>query len=97
MVYLVDQETVNIRELYSVPIKGPAAVGIKINGHLVPNGIVYHYTISPDGSRVVYTADQETNNVFEIYSVPLGGPATAGIKLNEALGAGGSVNGEFFD
>jgi hypothetical protein len=95
VVYKVDQQTVNVLELYSVPIKGPAAAGIKLNGTLVPGGNVVGFNISQDSSRVVYTADQETDNHFELYSVPLAGPAAAGIKLNGVLGAVGSVNGVF--
>ena len=40
---------------------------------------------------MVYLADQETDTVLELYSVPLGGPAAAGVKLNGALVAGGNV------
>ena len=46
---------------------------------------VVSFQISPDSSRVIYYADQETANVFELYSVSLGGPAGAGIKLNGPL------------
>ena len=41
--------------------------------------------ISPDSSRVVYLADQERDTVIEVYSVPLVGPAEAGVKLNRDL------------
>ena len=91
LVYQVDQQTPTVLELYSVPLGGPATNGIKLNGTLVPGGNVVGFNISPDSSRVVYTADQDTDNVIELYSVPLGDPAVAGIKLNGALGAGGSV------
>jgi len=91
VVYQVDQQTPTVLELYSVPIQGPVAAGIKLNGTLVPGGNVVGFNISPDSSRVVYTADQETDNHFEIYSVSLAGPAAAGIKLNGALAALGNV------
>ena len=54
-------------------------------------GYVLNFLISPDSSRVVYWADQQTNNVYELYSVPLGGPAAAGVKLNGAMVTGGYV------
>ena len=45
---------------------------------------------SPDGSRVVYRADQEVNEVFELYSVGItGGEVT---KLNDELVLGGDVH-----
>jgi Tol biopolymer transport system component len=91
VVYIADQETTTVFELYSVPLRGPAAAGIKLNGALVALGNVIQFQISPDGSRVVYRADQQTDTVLELYSVPLGGPAAAGIKLNGALVAGGNV------
>ena len=47
------------------------------------------YQVSPDGSTVVYRADQDTDDVTELYSVPIGGGAVT--KLNGALPAGGSV------
>ena len=97
VVYRADQETAAVFELYSVPIGGPAAAGVKLNGTLVAGGNVGNgFLISPDSSRVVYGADQETAAVFELYSVPLGGPAAAGVKLNGALVAGGNVVDRFF-
>jgi Tol biopolymer transport system component len=81
-------------ELYSVSIAGGAPV--KLNGPLPPGGrvkgeLLYEgYLISPDGSRVVYRADQDEFQVFELYGVPIGG-GTA-VKLNENLPAGGKVD-----
>ncbi len=68
MVYLADQDTDNVFELYSVPIGGPATAGIKLNGTLVAGGDVSPgFQISPDSGRVLYIADQDTDNVFELY------------------------------
>ena len=47
------------------------------------------FVVSPDGTRVVYSADQNTDDVVELYSVPIAG-GTA-VKLNPALVAGGDV------
>ncbi len=91
VVYRADQDTVGVFELYSVPIGGPASAGIKLNKALVPGGDVKGFRISPDSNRVVYGADQDTVGATEIYSVPIGGPPAAGIKLNKALVLGGSV------
>ena len=58
---------------------------IKLNGELPSGGNVDSYGLqfSPDGSRVLYRADQDRYRVWELYSVP----ATGGtpIKLNSAL------------
>jgi Tol biopolymer transport system component len=67
VVYRGDQQTNNVVELYSVPLRGPAAAGIKLNGALAFNGNLSDFLISPDSSRVVYRADQDTDEVFELY------------------------------
>jgi Tol biopolymer transport system component len=92
VVYRADQEVDQAFELYSVPLAGPASEGVKLNGALVIGGWVEHgYVVSPDNNRVVYRADQDTDQMTELYSVPLNGPASAGLKLNGALPAGGDV------
>jgi Tol biopolymer transport system component len=91
VVYIADQQTYGNFELYSVPLNGPAIAGVKLNGPLVAGGGVGEFKVSPDSSRVVYRADQQTDNVFDLFSVPIAGPANAGIKLNESLVSGGDV------
>jgi hypothetical protein len=53
--------------------------------------------ISPDSRRVAYLADQDRNGVLELYSVPIAGPATSGIKLNAPFTGDGSINFNFSD
>ena len=49
------------------------------------------FQITPDGSRVIYVADGDTDGVLELYSVGVGsGPA---VKLNGMLVDGGFVQG----
>jgi len=98
VVYLADQDTDDVGELYSVPIDGSQAP-VKLNGALVAGGEVAPdpdsptdsppYVISADGTRVVYRADQDEDERVELYSVPLTGGAA--VKLNGALVAGGDV------
>ena len=95
VVYFADQDTDEVKELYSVPLAGPAAEGVKLNDPLVAGGEVDRFAelqISADSRRVIYRADQDTNDVFELYSVPLAGPAAEGVKLNGPLVAGGEVD-----
>jgi len=93
VVYRADQDSRTVDELYSVPIDGPASAGVKLNRPLPLGGDVdfKNYAISPDSSGVVYIADQDVDQVDEIYSVPITGPATSGIKLNDTLPLGGDV------
>jgi len=61
---------------------------IKLNGPMTEGGDVSFPIISPDGSMVVYAADQEIDGRTELYSVPIGGGSTP-IKLNQSVGGSG--------
>ena len=90
VVYRTDQDTTDVYELYSVPITGGTST--KLNGILTPDGNVFannNFQISPDSSRVVYVADQDADDVLELYSVPITGGYSA--KLNGILTPGGNV------
>jgi len=65
------------------------AQSTKLSGSLAPNpglqgGDVLQARFSPDSSRVVYLADQDTVDVNELYSVPADGSGPA-VKLSGAL------------
>ena len=92
VLYRADQDTDEVDEIYSVPITGGAPV--KLNGPLAVGGDVEGFLsglqFSPDGARVLYVADQDTDGVVEIYSVPSGGGMP--VKLNGPLVAFGNVD-----
>ena len=92
VVYSADHQVTGVYELFSVPLGGPATDVIKLNGTLPPGGLVGSFVISPDSSRVLYQADQDNLGVYELYSVPIRGPAE-GVKLNDTLIAGGRIYG----
>ena len=78
VIYTADQDTDEVYELYSVPIGG--GVTTKLNGPLVAEGDVLFqgYQFTPDGATVVYLADQDTDGVDQLYSVPsTGGTVSA--------------------
>ena len=92
-VYRANGDLFGIRELYSVPVDASAAA-VKLNAPLVPTGdvesvamsdFIPDFEISPDGTRVVYLADQENPNVVELFSVPIDASA-APTRLNGDLG-----------
>lgn len=96
VVYVADQDTDEVLELYSVPIIGGTVT--KLNGPIIAGGDIsrtsssaYWFDISSNSQRVVYSADQEVDNDFELYSVPIGG-GTA-IKLNSPL-ATSTISGD---
>lgn len=95
VVYVTDQTTPDVREIYRVPFATPG-VSTKLNGPLVVGGFVpgagsgQTFSITPDSSAVVYQAVQTTAGVFELYQVPFATPAVS-TKLNGPLTSGGDV------
>jgi Tol biopolymer transport system component len=98
VVYVADQDVDDVYELYSVPITGGTPV--KLHPSLSPSGDISTTTAYPpvplsyqgitaDGSRVVYRADQDSDDVIELYSVPIAGGPT--VKLSPPPGPGGDV------
>ncbi len=88
VVYLAEQDTVGVKELYSVPANGGPVT--KLNAPLVNGGdVLSDFRITANNDFVIYRADQDTNDVQEIYSVPIGGGAVT--KLNRPLPSGGGV------
>jgi Tol biopolymer transport system component len=89
VVYLAEQDTAGLVELYSVPLTGGAAV--KLNDPLVAGGNVGPFSISPDSTQVTYVADEDADDVteLELYSVPLIGGAA--VRLHDRSTDGGDV------
>ncbi|MCP3981024.1 MAG: hypothetical protein GY716_17140 [bacterium] len=83
VVYWADQDTDETLEIYAVPYLGGVAP-IKLNAPLVPDGdVTFELDFTPDASKVIYQADLEVDDRFEIYEAPLTGGASN--KLNAAL------------
>lgn len=94
VVYNADQDTDNVREVYSVPVAGGTVT--RLNAPMTPGGNSFSSgRISPDGSTVIYRADQDVDEVFELYSVPIGGGSVT--KLNPPLPSGADVGDEDFE
>jgi len=72
VVYLGEQDTAGVVELYSAPAAGGAAP-LRLNDTLPVGGEVQEMRIAPDASRVVYVADQSADDLFGLYSVPAAG------------------------
>lgn len=93
VVYSVDQETTGQTELYSIPIAGPEGSWIKLNESLPTGGDVVSLQISPDSTRVIYVADQTTNNILDAWTVPIDGGTPT--KLRPFITLAGSTVHEF--
>ncbi|MDD3620469.1 MAG: hypothetical protein PHX57_13845, partial [Desulfobulbaceae bacterium] len=78
----------DVVELYSVHVTGGKAA--RLNDSLTRSVDVLSFAVSPDNSRVIYLADQETDALIELYAVAMGGGGA--VKLNSPLTPGGSVS-----
>ena len=69
ILYTAKIDAAAARELYVVPVIGPAAASIKINSTLVAGGNINSLDskISPNGTWIAYLADQETDGMQELY------------------------------
>ena len=81
VVYLADQTTIGVFELYF------ATSGTKLNPPLGPGRTVTSFALTPDATAVIYIADQDLDDVFELYRVNLANPGLS-TKLNPAFVAG---------
>ncbi len=91
VLYIADQDTNDVFELYRVNIATPG-VSTKLNGTLIPpQGDVASFSVTPDGSSVVYLADQQIDQAFQLYRVPFSTPGSSTV-LNSALPSGGTVS-----
>src|SRR5687768_18435379 len=58
VIYVADQTTAGIDELYMVDPSAPGG-SVKLSAPLVAGGNVYDFALSPDGKSVTYIADQD--------------------------------------
>jgi hypothetical protein len=90
VLYRADQDVAEQVELY---LTTTAASGIaqKVNSSLVAGGDVHaSFAFSPDGATIGYIADQDTDEMLELYAAAASTPGVTH-KLNGALIAEGDV------
>ncbi len=91
VVYRAERFINNEFYLYSAPVDG-SSNAVVLNGTLPISGsgdVEDDFMISPDSTQVVYRADQNQNNVIELFSVPIAGGTP--VRLNPNLVLGGNV------
>lgn len=104
VLYRSDQLVDNFYDLFSTPADGSTAT-VMLNDPLVAGGNVggqainifgaggrVDYAVAPGSGRVVYVADQDTNDVDELFSVP-GDRSASPVRLNGDLPLGQDVMG----
>jgi|CXWL01.1.fsa_nt_gi hypothetical protein len=87
VVYIADQSTNNVFELFQTLFQG---VNSQLNPPFIAPKNVVDFVLFPNSRGVVYRADQNTDGVNEIYSVLFGIPGST--RLNLALPQGQEVS-----
>ena len=93
IIYIADQDTAGSDELYlKTASVGVKVLNYKFNDSLVAGGNVNFFRISPDGINILYQADQDTDTVGELYTVPVSNSTTP-VKVSTAMALGSEVLG----
>ncbi|NJN15869.1 MAG: hypothetical protein HC822_06055 [Oscillochloris sp.] len=71
--------------LIVLTVAGPARATTRISDPLPTFGDVDSFAITPDGSRVIYTADTAISGRFALFSVPIDGSAAPRISADLTL------------
>lgn len=89
LAYQADQETNNVSELFTATPTGQDIT--KVNGVLVAGGNVspYNFRWSPDSAKLAYIADQDNDEVAELYTSDVTGMNN--VKVSGPLGPNGNV------
>ena len=78
VVYVANANDFQVRDLFAVDI-APGALPVQLDPPLPSGGSLTSsvnsnwFQVSADGTRVVYLADQQTDDVFELFGVPMSG------------------------
>lgn len=81
VVFIADKDTDGVNELYIYQTQTDTLS--KLNGALVAGGNVLDFDISPDGASIAYRADQDADDVFELYVAAADGSGSA--KVSAAM------------
>jgi Tol biopolymer transport system component len=83
--YVADQARDEILELYVVPVDKTANENaVKISGPLMAGSGITQFSWAPDSSRVAYIADQDVEDLFELYTnLPEGG---SNLRISQRIG-----------
>jgi len=88
VVYRADQNTNDVKEIYSVVFGFPGST--RLNPPLAMGQNVVTYTVSPDSTSAIYRANQDNNLIIELYRTAISSPGTS-TKLNAPLVVGETV------
>jgi len=90
VVFMADKDTNGTVELYAAFEDGIDI--IKLSETMNAGGNVVDFRVSPDGIWVAYVADQDRNDVFELYVVPVDkASGESAVKVSGTFMAGDGV------
>jgi hypothetical protein len=102
VVFLANNTPTGQFGVFWVTFANPQTSAVMLNGALTPGGKVSSFVIAPNGSAVVYSADQNIVGVVELFRVPItpvGGipcpgpsPSCAAQKINPTFAAPQTVS-----
>ena len=101
VIYRVDRDYDDNYELFRAYYSGGEfAYQARISPQMPAGRTVSTFKLSPDGTRVVYRADQDSDDVYELYSAPAAGfdpdiGSWQGVKISHALSGGGQTWADF--
>lgn len=89
-VYVADQDTLGVFELYGVPLD-QSSPPVKLSGTMPPNGdVAGSPALLTAGGTVVYRADPFVDGAFELFSAPIDGSQPA-VQLSGPMLAGRTI------
>jgi Tol biopolymer transport system component len=90
--YEADANVNGVNELFLVDVSGSApAAARQVNGALASGGAVLEYAFAPNGSGIVYRADEATDGRPELWWTPLSPSPVAAVRLNVPITVSGGV------
>lgn len=95
-VFSADRDTDGLLELFVTPLDG-SSQPVKVSGTLIAGGAPQPFFVafSPDGSRIAFTGDKLTDEVFELFVAPVDGSSEP-VRVSGTLVASGDVDVDEF-
>jgi dipeptidyl aminopeptidase/acylaminoacyl peptidase len=81
--YIADQEINDVFELFVSNETG--SFNVKASGDLVTGGDVFTFQWEPGSTLIVYNADEDTDNVVELFTTPAPPSANPGVKVSGTM------------
>jgi len=85
VVFRSEGGTPGVSQVFTAPLDA-SALPRRLSAPLIPAGDVYEFEVAADGEHVIYRADQNQNETFELFGAPFAGGEVATYNAPMALG-----------